>query len=76
MRAQEPTERILFLAWLLDDAAGTFLRPTLSETEIVVASDLTLIECDRVLHRAAAQRQLLLPVGRSPKLSPRRRPRW
>lgn len=26
----------------------------MSETEIVVASDLTLIECDRVLHRAAA----------------------
>lgn len=42
------------LAWLLDEAAGTFVRQTLSEAEIVVASDLTLIECDRVLHRAAA----------------------
>lgn len=42
------------LAWLLDEAAGPFVRQTLSESEIVVASDLTLIECDRVLHRAAA----------------------
>lgn len=36
------------LAWLLDEAAGTVVRQTLSEAEIVVASDLTLIECDRV----------------------------
>jgi predicted nucleic acid-binding protein len=46
------------LAWLLDEAAGTFVRQTLSDTEIVVASDLTLIECDRVLHRAAALGEL------------------
>lgn len=46
------------LAWLLDEAAATFVRRTLSETEIVVASDLTLIECDRVLHRAAAVGEL------------------
>jgi len=42
------------LAWLLDEPAGTFVRQTLAEAEVVVASDLTLIECDRVLHRAAA----------------------
>lgn len=42
------------LAWLLDEAAGTFVRHTLSQTEIVVASDLTLIECDRILLRASA----------------------
>ncbi|HTL43004.1 MAG TPA: type II toxin-antitoxin system VapC family toxin [Vicinamibacterales bacterium] len=46
------------LAWLLDEAAGTFVRQTLAETEIVLASDLTLIECDRVLHRAAALGEL------------------
>ncbi len=46
------------LAWLLDDAAGTFVRQTLSATDIVLASDLTLIECDRVLHRAAALGEL------------------
>jgi predicted nucleic acid-binding protein len=46
------------LAWLLDDPAGTFVRETLAETEIVVASDLTLIECDRVIHRATALGEL------------------
>jgi predicted nucleic acid-binding protein len=46
------------LAWLLDEEAGAFVRKTLSETEIVLASDLTLIECDRVLHRAAALGEL------------------
>jgi PIN domain len=46
------------LAWLLDEEAGTFVRKTLSETEIVLASDLTLIECDRVLHRAASLGEL------------------
>jgi len=46
------------LAWLLDEAAGTFVRQTLSKSGIVIASDLTLIECDRVLHRAAALGEL------------------
>lgn len=46
------------LAWLLDEEAGTFVRRTLSETPIVLASDLTLIECDRVLLRAAARGEL------------------
>jgi hypothetical protein len=46
------------LAWLLDEAAGTFVRETLLATEIVVSSDLTLIECDRVLHRAASLGEL------------------
>ena len=34
------------------------MRQPLSEAGIVVASDLTLIECDRVLHRAAALGEL------------------
>jgi uncharacterized protein with PIN domain len=42
------------LAWLLDEPAGVFVRETLAETTIVLASDLTLIECDRVIHRATA----------------------
>lgn len=46
------------LAWLLDEQAGTFVRRTLSESPTVMASDLTLIECDRVLHRAAALGEL------------------
>lgn len=46
------------LAWLLDEPAGTFVRQTLAATETVLASDITLIECDRVLHRAAALGEL------------------
>lgn len=46
------------LAWLLDEPAGTFVRKTLAEAETVLASDLTLIECDRVLHRAASLGEL------------------
>ncbi len=46
------------LAWLLDEAASAFVRQTLAEAEIVLASDLTLVECDRVLHRAAARGDL------------------
>ena len=46
------------LAWLLDEPDGTFVRRTLAETQTVLASDLTLIECDRVLHRAATLGEL------------------
>lgn len=46
------------LAWLLDEADGGFVRQTLSGASLVMASDLTLVECDRVLHRAAALGEL------------------
>jgi predicted nucleic acid-binding protein len=46
------------LAWLLDEPASTVVRQTLADTEIVLASDLTLIECERALHRAAALGEL------------------
>lgn len=42
------------LAWLLGEEAGPGVRRLLATADIVVASDLTLIECDRVLIRAAA----------------------
>ncbi len=46
------------LAWLLDeDAAATVLR-LLTAEPLIIASDLTLIECDRALHRAVALREL------------------
>ena len=41
------------LAWLMDEPAGRSVRERLARAEIVIASDLTLIECDRVLIRAA-----------------------
>ena len=41
------------LAWLLGENAGDEARERLSSAKLVLTSDLTLIECDRVLHRAA-----------------------
>ena len=40
------------LAWLLGEPAGERARRALADAELVIASDLTLIECDRVLIRA------------------------
>ena len=40
------------LAWLLGEAAGRRVREVLRHAEHVFASDLVLIECDRVLIRA------------------------
>ena len=42
------------LAWLLGEEAGSRVRQLLTAAEIVVASDLTVIECERVLIRATA----------------------
>lgn len=46
------------LAWLLDEPASPQVRALLAGAELVVASDLTLIECDRVLLRAVALREV------------------
>lgn len=40
------------LAWLLGEEAADSVQSQLAGAEIVAASDLTLVECDRVLHRA------------------------
>lgn len=42
------------LAWLLGDPDGEAARESLARAEAVVSSELTLIECDRVLIRAQA----------------------
>lgn len=46
------------LAWLLEQEHGEKAAETLAEAELVIASDLTLIECDRVLIRAVALNEL------------------
>ena len=46
------------LAWLLDEAQSQDVLHLLIAAQAVVASDLTLIECDRVLLRAAALGEL------------------
>lgn len=51
-------ESSAILAWLLDEEAGVRAREVLAAAEMVVASDLTLIECHRVLLRAVAVREL------------------
>ena len=42
------------LAWLLGEADGARVRAALSEANLILSSDLTLIECDRVLIRGIA----------------------
>ena len=46
------------LAWLLGEPAGESARRALADAELVVASDLTLIESDRVLIRAHTRDQI------------------
>lgn len=46
------------LAWLLDEEAGAEIRLLLSEAAIIVASDLTIVESERILQRAAALGEL------------------
>lgn len=42
------------LAWLLEQQDGETVAATLAQAELVIASDVTLIECDRVITRAIA----------------------
>lgn len=51
-------ESSAILCWLLDEAAAPDVRRLLGDAQLVIASDLTLIECDRVLLRAAALGEL------------------
>ncbi len=40
------------LAWLLGEPEGEAARDSLARADVVMTSDLTLVECDRVLIRA------------------------
>ena len=51
-------ESSALLAWLLDEEAAPEIRRLLAAADTIVASDLTLIECDRVLLRATALGEL------------------
>ena len=46
------------LSWLLGETRGEAARERLLAAELVITSDLTLIECDRALHRAEAVGEL------------------
>ena len=47
------------LAWLLGEDAGTAVGTALEEADLVVTSDLTLLECARALHRAVSSAVLI-----------------
>jgi len=51
-------ESSAILAWLLDESSAQEVRLALAAAEFIVASDLTLIECDRVLIRAVTLGEL------------------
>lgn len=42
------------LGWLLDEDSSVTVRRLLAASAFTISSDLTLIECDRVLHRAVS----------------------
>ena len=51
-------ESSAILAWLFGEAAAPRVREVLSKAELVLSSDLTLLECDRVLIRAVALEEI------------------
>ncbi len=46
------------LAWLLGEPRAEVARSALAQSELILSSDLTLIECERVLIRATATGKL------------------
>lgn len=46
------------LAWLFGESRGVAVRAALAAAEVVLASDLTVVECRRVLIRAGATGRL------------------
>ena len=46
------------VTWLLDEERGDLARDQLAAADIIFTSDLTLVECDRTLHRAVATGRL------------------
>jgi predicted nucleic acid-binding protein len=51
-------ESSAILAWLFDEGSGSDVRRLLAAADRIIASDLTLVESDRVLLRAAALGEL------------------
>ena len=45
-------ESSAILAWLLDESSAAEVRRLFADAEVIFTSDLTLIECSRVLIRA------------------------
>ncbi|MCP4656641.1 MAG: type II toxin-antitoxin system VapC family toxin [bacterium] len=46
------------LSWILGESGGEAVRGCLESAEFVVTSELTLVECDRMFHRARILEEL------------------
>ena len=46
------------IAWLFGEATGGQIRTELEDADLLISSDLTLIEIDRAIHRALALKAL------------------
>ncbi len=46
------------LAWLIGEESGHSVREILRRAELIMASDVTLVECDRVLIRAVTMGEI------------------
>jgi hypothetical protein len=51
------------LTWLLGEPQGEVVRGALAEAQLVLSSELTLVECDRALVRAEATERILEAVA-------------
>ena len=47
-------ESSAILAWLLGESTAAAVALELEQADAIVVSDITLVECDRVLHRSVA----------------------
>ena len=52
------------VAWLLGEPEAGKVRTVLAAADVVIAPDLTLVECDRVLIRAVALAEILDKLAR------------
>jgi len=52
------SESSAVVSWLLGESTAEGVRRLMGDSELVVASELTLVECDRVLIRAASSEVL------------------
>lgn len=53
------------LSWLLGESEAPTVRRLLRRAELIVTSDLTLVECDRVLIRALTMKEITAKIADS-----------
>ncbi len=58
-------ESSALLAWLLREPNGSDIEAILDAADNIVTSDLTLVECDRTIHREVALGRMTADVARN-----------